>query len=295
MASGRATDLREDLHEGEHEGAVQVSLSSEPSSARIHCEESEPYDTISPQAITKHVVSGELILKVSKKLRGSRAWEQFRLVWDPVKNEQVRGFACCSVCKSCLRYKSVEEKSLGTKNMLDHLKNCSPASSPRSGSRVASGSSVASGSDSSCGSIVRRVPGQKTLDSFVKRTGKKVGEPTKALIRKRTATLVAATQLPYRFVEQEPLIDFAQAFVDLGAAYGRVPASDLIVGRKTVKNDIVKTFSQIQGSIRELLASPSKLGAVSCVSDLWSDNVVQRSYLDVTFFWIDESGSDKRR
>jgi len=101
--------------------------------------------------------------------------------------------------------------------------------------------------------------------------------------------------LPYRFVEQEALKDFAQAFVDLGAAYGRIPASDLIVGRKTVRNDIVKTFSQIQGSIRELLVGPSKLGAVTFVSDLWSDSVVQRSYLDVTFFWIEESGSDKRR
>ena len=85
-------------------------------------------------------------------------------------------------------YKSIangEEKSLGTKNMLDQLKNCSPASS-------CSGSSASSGSDSSCGSIVKRVHGMKTLDSFVKRTEKKVGEPTKLLIHKRTATLVAA-------------------------------------------------------------------------------------------------------
>ena len=34
--------------------------------------------------------------------KGSRAWDQFRLVWDPVRNEQVRGVACCSVCKSSL-------------------------------------------------------------------------------------------------------------------------------------------------------------------------------------------------
>jgi len=70
---------------------------------------------ISPQAVTKRVMSGELILKVNKKSKGSRAWDQFRLVWDPVKNEQVRGVACCSVCKSCLLYKRIangKEKSL---------------------------------------------------------------------------------------------------------------------------------------------------------------------------------------
>ena len=47
--------------------------------------------------------------------------------------------------------------------------------------------------------------------------------------------------------------------------------------------------------MRELIAGPSKLGAVSFVSDLWSDSVVQRSHLDVTFFWIEESGPDKRQ
>jgi len=76
----------------------------------------------------------------------------------------------------------------------------------------------------------------------MKCTGKKVGEQTKILIHKQTITLVAAAQLSYRFAEQEPLKDFAQAFVDLGAAYGRVSASDFIAGRKTVRNDIVKTF-----------------------------------------------------
>jgi len=50
------------------------------------------------------------------------------------------------------------------------------------------------------------------------------------------------------------------------------------------------TFGQIQGSIRELIAGPSRLGAVSFVSDLWSDSVVQHSYLDVMFFWVEESG-----
>ena len=50
----------------------------------------------------------------------------------------------------------------------------------------------------------------------------------------------------------------------------------------------------IKETIKESIADPSKLLAVSFVTDLWSDNVVQRSYLDVTFFWIEESGPDKR-
>ena len=120
------------------------------------------------------------------------------------------------------------------------------------------------------------------------------GEATKIGIRERTATLVAAAHLPYRFVELESLKHFAQAFIDLGAAYGCVPASDFIAGRLTVRKDIVNKLSLIQETIKESIAGPSKLGAVSCVTDLWSDNVVQRSYLNVTFFWVEESGPDNR-
>ena len=183
------------------------------------------------QAVSKHVMSGNFILKVNKKLKGSCAWDQFRLVWDPTTNEEVFGIACCNICKSCLLYKKKikgEEKSMGTKNMLDHLKNCTPTS--RS-SRAVSGSESDSSSSSTC--TVVRVSGMKTLDSFVKRSGKKVGEETKMLIRERTATLVAAAHLPYCFVELESLKNFTQAFIDLGAAYGCVPASDFIAGHLT--------------------------------------------------------------
>ena len=84
-------------------------------------------------------------------------------------------------------------------------------------------------------------------------------------------------------VQLEPLKHFTQAVVDLGTAYGRVPASHFIVGYHTVRSDIVKQFHQVQETLRELIAALSKLGAVSFANDLRSDNVVQHSYLDVTF------------
>ena len=106
-----------------------------------------------------------------------------------------------------------------------------------SDSSVASGSGSSAANDSyGCGGkVAKRVPGMKTLDSFVTCTGKNADEKTKIVIRKQTATLIASAQLPYRFVEQKSLKHFAQVFVDLGAAYGCVPASDFIARQKTVK------------------------------------------------------------
>ena len=50
-----------------------------------------------------------------------------------VNNEEVFGVVCCCVCKVCILYKKKvrgEERPLGTKNTLDHLKRCllAPAS-----------------------------------------------------------------------------------------------------------------------------------------------------------------------
>ena len=60
-----------------------------------------------------------------------------------------------------------EIKSMGMKNVLDHLKNCTPSS--RSSSAVCGTES----SSSSSSTVVRRVSGMKTLDSFVNRSGKR--------------------------------------------------------------------------------------------------------------------------
>ena len=93
------------------------------------------------------------------------------------KNQEVYGIACCSVCESCLLYKKLvlnEEKSMGIKNMLGHLKKCIPSS--RSSRAAVAGTDTESSSSNSTSTVVRRVSGMKTLDSFVKRSGKKVGK-----------------------------------------------------------------------------------------------------------------------
>ena len=74
---------------------------------------------------------------------------------------------------------------------------------------------------------------------------KKVGEGTRKAIHEKTATLVAAPYLPYRFVDYEALKSFAQAFVELGTSYGFVPVSEFIVGHLTVCKDIVNKLPHI--------------------------------------------------
>ena len=41
---------------------------------------------ISPQVAQKRVIDGDYILKKKKNVKGSQAWEQFRIVIDPSNN-----------------------------------------------------------------------------------------------------------------------------------------------------------------------------------------------------------------
>ena len=44
-------------------------------------------DLLLPRAVSEWVRS-ELLFRVDKKSKGSYTWDQFRLVWDPVDNQE---------------------------------------------------------------------------------------------------------------------------------------------------------------------------------------------------------------
>ena len=126
--------------------ASEFDVSSVPESNDI---------SLSPQDVSRQVIAGDYILKKKKNAKGSRAWEQFWIVFDHSSDNEIFGVACCGVCKVSILYKkkvSGEERSLGTKNMLDHLKRCTPArasTSPSDKSDSASESTCCSSSRSS--------------------------------------------------------------------------------------------------------------------------------------------------
>ena len=86
--------------------------------------------------------------------------------------------------------------------------------------------------------------------------------------------------------------------IRIGAKYGNVTASEIIPGRKTISKSTVAQIIIIKQVISSRLEDPIQRNAVGFTTDLWTDNVMQRSYLDVSFFWISQemdhdSGIDK--
>jgi len=96
------------------------------------------------------------------------------------------------------------------------------------------------------------------------------------------------------FSKRLNLNDFAKSFIELSTSHGCVPAFEFTFELHTVHKDIVNKLPQIQDTIKSGLQKSAEQGADSVMTDLWSDNVMSCSYLDLTFFWVEESGSDSR-
>ena len=120
---------------------------------------------LSSREVSEGVKRGDHILKKKKNTKGSRAWQKFRIAYDESSGEEVFGYACCVTCKTRLLYKKLvdgTEKSMGMKNLLDHLKHC--VSSQTMYRSTSSSSTEAIGTPSVA----------RTLNCFVKRSGKRL-------------------------------------------------------------------------------------------------------------------------
>lgn len=169
--------------------------------------------------------------------------------------------------------------------MIDHLRSCNshaPASSLRpSPSPILTSASMSPSSTS------------KPIDTYFNRPSAfKIPDASCRDIRAKQTFMVASAQLPFRFVENEEFVTLCQALINIGASSGRVDAKKLLVGRKATRSDMLQKQLEVKQAIKTALSSPCIDEAVSFVTDLWTDNIVMRSYLDITFFWVDVRGDD---
>ena len=67
---------------------------------------------------------------------------------------------------------------------------------------------------------------------------------------------------------------------------------DIFFGRKTVRNDVFGLVDVLKYCIRSKIKTSIVKGTVAFTTDLWSDNIVQRSYLDIYFIWVETNPID---
>ena len=114
-----------------------------------------------------------------------------------------------------------------------------------------------------------------------------VSKSEQAKLRENEAKFIGGCQLPFNVVDNEHFRTLCQNLIEIGAKYGSVGARDVLVGRKSVRSDILKMATLVKNAIKGKLHKPVAEGTVAVTTDLWTDGVVQRSYLDMNFIWVE--------
>jgi len=90
----------------------------------------------------------------------------------------------------------------------------------------------------------------------------------------------------FNTVDNADFKSFVQTMIVVGAKYGNISADNVLYGRKTGRE---KNTADVQATIVSRMHEAAKVGAVSIVTDMRSDDVVQNNYLKITFFWVSDN------
>ena len=99
---------------------------------------------------------------------------------------------------------------------------------------------------------------------------------------------VIAGSHSFNSLENSSLLALLQVGIEIRAKNGLVNVSDIFFYvRKTIRQEAINKFELFVLSIRSLLDELVKRHCVAATCDLWSNDIVKRSYLDFTVFWSD--------
>ena len=215
--------------------------------------------------ILKKIQSGEYTL--TKCDGKSQCWKLFSNIIGS-DGKELYGIACCSKCLSCITYKKKDKDGkiieYGTTNLLGHMKHCNPSATANTAG---------------------------TVKSYFQSEAK-IDPRMANLVKVAQAKLVSGCHLSFNVVENYNFKSFSQTMIEIGAKHGNIQVDTLLYGRKTIREKTLQMVDDIRASIVANIAEAAKSGAVSMVTDMWSDNVVQNSYLELTLFWVSQDADE---
>ena len=87
-------------------------------------------------------------------------------------------------------------------------------------------------------------------------------------------------------IEEKTLQSLVQFGVKMGQKHGNINISEKWTGRRTVACTVVKKFAESERKVQEIIQNAVKMKSIALTTDLWTDNVRKRSYLDVSAVFL---------
>lgn len=228
-------------------------------------------DKVSGTTVESNLKSGNFI-PIQNTKSSSDVWNHMTLVGYDLngKTEQLDGWSACRYCKKAFRTHSLRDssgnrKNFGLSSQCRHVSQCKD--------RTISASS-------------KMLQTKVTQFANVKRC---LSKPCADRLKLAEVQYVVSGMHSFRSVEDDGLLTLAKTLISIGERYGNVDVGEIWYGRKSVSEYTLQQLSEFSEKIKKIIAEPIRCGNVACTTDLWTDDVVKRTYLDLSLFWIDEA------
>ncbi|CAF1361809.1 unnamed protein product [Rotaria sp. Silwood1] len=185
----------------------------------------------------------------------------------------LEGWIACNYCHTAYRTHAKKDsngkrKNFGLNSVHDHLKQCKLKSKANE---------INNQNDKTSGYIIQP-----------KFAYNKKALPDKYKLKIKDAELkfVVAGSHSFNSLENDGLLQLFQTGIDIGANLGLLDVKDIFYGRQTIREEVVSKFDQYTDQVRSLLEEPIKQHCIAATADLWTDDLMKRSYLDFTVFYV---------
>ena len=188
------------------------------------------------------------------------------------------GWAACNHCFTAYRTHSKttaeqNRKNYGLRLFHAHLKECR-AKQNKVINNIQSSISIASSS---------KTITQPSISQFTYNKNQ-LNDNLAVKLNDAEFKFVTAASHSFNSLENGSLFDLLQVGIEIGAKHGLVDIKGIFCNRKTVRQEAINKFELFVSSVRSLLDEAVKRHCIAAACDLWSDDIIKRSYLDFTVF-----------
>ncbi|CAF3323163.1 unnamed protein product [Rotaria sp. Silwood2] len=114
--------------------------------------------------------------------------------------------------------------------------------------------------------------------------------PEKYKLKLKDAELkfIVAGSHSFKSLENDGTLKLVQTAIEIGADIGLVDVHDIFYGRQTIREETLSKFHQYTDQVCSLLEESIKQHCVTATTDLRTDDLMKRTYLDFTIFFVND-------
>ncbi|CAF3229997.1 unnamed protein product, partial [Rotaria sp. Silwood2] len=117
---------------------------------------------------------------------------------------------------------------------------------------------------------------------------KRLPEKYKSKLKDAELKFIVGVSHSFNLLDNDGLLKLVQIGIEIGVNIGLVDVHNIFYGRSTIQEEALSKFEQYTDQVCTLLQQPIKQHCVAATADLWTNDLMKRTYFDFTIFFIND-------